>query len=193
MSSIGMEISAFADAAAPSARGRFDPVTVFVHWTTVGLLAVMFATAFAHHSGVLLSSGTWLFVHRSCGAALWVLTALRLVWRSTFAQFPEFPSGMPAVGKTIVAASERLLYALLLVQPLTGLLMTLLRGRPFLLFGWEIPALLPKDLDLSLRVHDVHEYGAYFLLCVVAMHAVRGLVHHYVLKDDLLRAMLPRK
>ncbi len=191
MSSIGTEISSFATA--PSARGTFDPVTVLMHWTTVGLVIVLFTTAFAIHSGVILSAGEWLFVHRSSGAALWVLTALRVVWRVAFARFPEFPADMSAFGKSIVVASERLLYALMLAQPLSGLLMTMLRGKPFALFWWGIPALLPKDLEMSLRLHDIHEIGAYILLSVVFVHAVRGLFHHYVLDDDLLRATLPRQ
>jgi cytochrome b561 len=175
-------------------RGAFDPITILFHWITVVLLALTFAAAFMIPSGVLLPSSDWLWVHRSAGASVWIVTALRLAWRLLFARFPDFPESMSRLRRALVVASERLLYVLMLIQPAIGVSMSVLRGKPFALLGWEVPTLIAKDLDLSLRLHAAHEACAYALLLCVFLHAARGLFHHYIVGDDLLRAVtLPRK
>ena len=40
-------------------------------------------------------------------------------------------------------------------------------------------------------VATVHAYGAYLLSALVAVHVLAALRHHFVLRDDTLRRMLP--
>jgi cytochrome b561 len=87
--------------------------------------------------------------------------------------------------------SEYALYALLFVQPVTGLGATLYNGRPFALFLWQIPQLLAQDKAISTALHSAHELGAWSLGALAACHAAAALVHHFVLRNDTLECMAP--
>lgn len=172
-------------------RGRFDDVTRLLHWLTVVLVIFQLASGWSMSA----TEGTPLFpplltLHRSSGSALWVITAIRLCWRAMFAKFPPFPAGLPHAMEWAAKTSEWALYALLLCEPAAGLADTLLRGRPFPLFVWTVPALLPRSLAWSANFHELHEWGAWALTALVCVHALAALFHHVVLKDDVLEAML---
>ncbi len=132
-----------------------------------------------------------LMLHRSAGVLVWSVTIARFLWRASFAQFPPFPENLPRLMEWAAKASEYALYALLVLQPLTGLAHSLLRGRPFDVLGVTMPALLPRLLDLSEKFHELHEWGAWALAVTVGLHASAALFHHMVLKDDVLESMLP--
>jgi len=98
---------------------------------------------------------------------------------------------MSSVQKWITTKTEYLLYALILLQPLTGLATTLLLGRPFHLFFWTVPQLVHRNLDLWELLLAIHRVGAYCLFALVGGHAGMALVHHYVFRDEVLERMAP--
>src|SRR5579859_4294989 len=116
-------------------RVPFDMVTIVLHWTTVSLISFQFMTGlsleFFDHR---IPASAFLDIHRSTGTLIWLVSAARLIWRSRFARFPPFPTWMSAVQIWFARHTEHLLYALLLLQPLSGLGMSLMFGRPFHLF-----------------------------------------------------------
>jgi cytochrome b561 len=173
-------------------RGRFDRLTRLLHWLTVVLVIFQLASGWSFVS----TEGTSLFsvvltLHRSGGSAVWVITAIRLCWRATFAKFPPFPAGLPYAMAWAAKTSEWALYALLLCEPVAGLADTLLRGKPFEFFVWTVPALLPRSLPWFNFFHELHERGAWALAALVGLHALAALFHHLVLKDEVLEAMWP--
>jgi cytochrome b561 len=173
-------------------RGRFDQLTIAIHWTTVALVTALFAIAWSLDSIDDEETGKlMLTIHRSLGAGLWALTLFRLTWRRTKAWLPPFPPTMPTLQQWAAKASEYALYALLLVQPLTGLAMSFAQGHPFVLAGLEVPAVMARDKALAHQLHDIHELGADALLAVIGLHATAGLFHRFVLRDSVLQAMLP--
>jgi cytochrome b561 len=183
-----------AASATPSfaARPHYDPLTIVLHWTTVLLVLSQFVTAFSIDAVPAGLAGTVLQVHRSTGVALWLLVAFRLVWRFTGMRLPPFPAKMASWHIVGVHLSEYSLYALLLLQPLTGMADTLLRGRPFPLFGQEIPQIVMKNHELAVGAHWLHMVGAWTLAGVVGVHAGAALFHQFILGDSVLRSMLPR-
>jgi cytochrome b561 len=178
-------------AAAPA--GRFDRVSIALHWATVILLLGQFASAWLLGTAPdILSTATLLAIHRSAGLLTWLVTVGRLVWRHRFAHLRPFPASMPKLQQHIAKANEYALYALLLLQPLTGLADTLLRGRPFVLFFAGIPPLLIPDRPLARWFHHVHEITATALLCLIGLHVAAALFHGVILRDGVLQRMLPR-
>jgi cytochrome b561 len=152
----------------------------------------MFATAWLRslsHDDALRA--TLLQVHRSLGVTIWVMTSFRLVWRLTNATMPPFPSTMTNAHRKLARWSEYGLYAMLFVQPLTGLTATLFNGRPFALFAWRIAPLLSENRALSGMFHLTHELGAWTFAALVAGHTAAALVHHFILRDDVLECMAP--
>ena len=175
-------------------RPSFDGLTIGLHWATVLLVLLLFASAWLHAFSEARESDftpILLQIHRSFGATIWVITALRLTWRLTNASLPPFPTQVTKLHRTAVKFSEYGLYALLLGQPLTGLLTTLFGGRPFALYVWQFPPLMPRDEVLRAAFHFSHELGAWALAALAVGHAAVALFHHFVLRDDVLECMAP--
>ncbi len=173
-------------------RGRFDLVTVGIHWLTVLIVLPLIATGLSFDLiGVSPIRPLVFTVHRSLGVSIWIVAWLRLAWRLTHARFPPFAEDMNIVHRWVVTLSEYALYALLLLQPVTGMTGTLLSGKPFGLFFWTVPALLPRMTDASVAVLGFHQVGAFWLIALVGGHATAGLMHHYLAGDDTLKTMAP--
>jgi cytochrome b561 len=80
----------------------------------------------------------------------------------------------------------------MILTPLVGWLVLSARGKPIPFFGLELPALLGASEALGKILKEIHEAGGtggYFL---IGLHAAAALFHHYVLKDDTVRRMLPK-
>jgi len=173
-------------------RVPFDMITIVLHWTTVSLISFQFLTGFSlEFLDQRIQTNAFLDIHRSIGALIWFVSAARLIWRSFFARFPPFPTWMSAVQIRFARHTEHLLYALLLLQPLSGLTMSLMFGRPFHLFFMTVPAMPWANLYYASCLETIHLVGAYTLLTVIGGHAGMALLHHYVFRDDVLEKMAP--
>jgi len=175
-------------------RPAFDGLTIGLHWATVLFVLAQFASAWLHTLAEVRQSDftpVLLQIHRSIGVTIWGVTALRLAWRLTNASLPPFPTRMTKLQRATVKMSEYGLYVLLLGQPATGLLTTLLGGRPFDLFFWRFPPIMPRDEMLKAALHFSHELGAWALAALAVGHAAVALFHHFVLRDDVLECMAP--
>jgi cytochrome b561 len=173
-------------------RPPFDTLTITLHWATVLLVLAQLGSGLLYGQVEERRWATYLLgAHQSLGMTIWIVTVLRLLWRLTGAWFPPFPGSMTLIQRAAARVSEYALYALLLIQPATGLAQTLLRGRPFEIFGWSIPAILPEHLGYARLFHGAHELGAWCLIGLVSLHAAAALFHHFVRRDDVLEAMAP--
>jgi len=172
---------------------RFDQVSISLHWLTVLLIVIQFGSMWSlkfvdEHGRVGMMI---LDMHRSSGLLVWFVTVVRLVWRHNFAYLPPFPASMPKLQQSFAKASEYSLYIVLLIQPITGLGRSLLRGRPFDLFFWQVPALREND-PIRHLFGEAHEIGGKLLLALISIHAGAALFHRLVLRDGVLQRMLPR-
>ena len=173
-------------------RPPFDAVTIWLHCLTLALVAALFLTAWLHAGAAdATSSRALLQAHRSLGVTVWSATVVRLAWRCTGARLPPFPSHMSALHRAAATLSEYTLYTLLLVQPLTGMGQTLLRGRAFELFLFHIDPIISPDRAHARLMHEIHETGGLVFLSIIALHAAAALVHHFVWRDGVLRSMAP--
>lgn len=170
--------------------GRFDQVTIALHWITAGLVGAQLATAWLVRQGGP-GAATSFAAHRSLGVVIWMVVAVRLIWRSRYAYLPPFPPTMPPWQQQTAKLSELGLYALLLLQPLTGLASVLFRGRSFTLLALRVPAVLPPQKAMVHILQSAHEAGAAGLLGLIAVHAGAALFHEFRLRDGVLRRMLP--
>jgi cytochrome b561 len=175
-----------------STRGVFDWATRLMHWLTAALMLSAFALAFSIDLATSRAAHTvFLQLHRSVGLTIWVLTMFRLAWRY-FAKYPDWPSDMPRTMKVAAMTSEYAFYALLLAQPLLGLLQTNAHGDGVNLFLiGQLPALIEKNRPLAQQLLIAHRTVGFFLLGLIVLHASAALFHHFWRRDDTLTAMLP--
>jgi cytochrome b561 len=182
-----------AAAKAASESGRFDRVSIALHWLTVLLIVLQFTSAWlleaVHHETSLTAS--LLETHQTMGILTWIVALVRLVWRHNFAYLPPFPHSMPKLQQSIAKANEYALYVLLIVQPITGLGRVLLRGQPFDFLIWEVPVLFDHNQEIRSLFAEAHELGAKALLALIALHAGAALFHSLILRDEVLQRMLP--
>ena len=175
-----------------SKRGVFDQATRLMHWLTAGLLLCVFVLAFTIDLATSRASHTaFLQLHRSVGLTVWVVTLFRLAWRH-FAKYPDWPSDMPQTMRVAAMASEYALYALLLAQPILGILQTNAHGDHVnLFFIGQLPALIEMNRPLAQQLLSLHKVVGFSLLGLIALHVSAALFHHFWRRDDALTAMLP--
>jgi cytochrome b561 len=169
----------------------FDPVIRSLHWLTLFLVITIFALAFSIEFSSREEAVALIQLHRSFGVTVWVVTLGRLVWRQ-FARFPNWPADMPQPMRFAAQWSEHALYALLLTQPILGLLWTNAYGdRVELFFVGKLPALIGPDRPLAKQLGEAHVTVGFLFLGLIALHASAALYHHFARGDGTLEAMLP--
>jgi cytochrome b561 len=175
-----------------SKRGVFDQTTRLMHWLTAGLMLSVFVLAFSIDLATSRASHTaFLQLHRSVGLTVWVVTLFRLAWRQ-FAKYPDWPSDMSQTMRVAATASEYALYALLLAQPILGILQTNAHGDYVnMFFIGQLPAMIEKNQLLAHQLLSVHTAVGFSLLGLIALHVSGALFHHFWRRDDTLTAMLP--
>src|SRR5215472_671437 len=171
----------------------FDPLIRFLHWLTLVLVATTFVLAFSIDLAPSKpAAGVIIQLHRSFGVTLWLVTLVRLVWRQ-FSRFPNWPADMPQLMRVAAHWSEYALYALLLVQPILGLLHTNAHGeRVDWFFLGQLPPLIGQNPLLARQLLEMHDMVGLLLLGLIALHASAALYHHFWRRDDTLALMLPQ-
>lgn len=133
-----------------------------------------------------------LFVwHKSIGISILLLAILRLLWRIANAP-PAPPPGIPRWETLLARLGHTLLYALIIAVPVSGWWISDSSRIPFKAF-WTVPMpdWLPTDRSVQEAAEDVHGMLIIALLIVLAFHLAAALRHHFLLRNDTLRRMLP--
>lgn len=178
--------------AGPTIRDLYDPVSMAFHWATLLLITAMFGSAWAREGAQDAERAALLLDwHRSLGVGLWFITLLRLVWKAGYAAVPLLPETMSRAQAVLARGNQALLYTLLIVQPVTGFLQSIWRGKTFALMLGQFPAIVARDKALTHLFHNIHETSATVLLALIALHVLAGLFHGLVRRDGVLRSMWP--
>jgi cytochrome b561 len=172
---------------------EFDRLIRFLHWVTAFAVAMAFALALSVQFSTSGREATAIIqLHRSFGITAWIVMLMRLVWRQ-FTRLPDWPVGIPRAMRIAAQCSEYLLYALMLTQPILGLLETNAHGeRASLFFLGQLPAVIGIDRPLARQLLAVHQIVGFCLMALIVLHASAALYHHFWRRDDTLDAMLPR-
>jgi cytochrome b561 len=134
----------------------------------------------------------YLAIHASIGITLLALMLVRLFWRAANVE-PDQPEGTPAWQRRAAWISHRLLYALTFATLIVGWLMSGTFKQPLepkVLGIVPVPQLLEAGSPYRKLLEETHEWLAYALVAVVAVHAAAALYHHFVRRDPVLRRML---
>jgi len=154
------------------------------HWLVALLvLAQLGIGLYAANLPVSLARLRWLSHHKSLGLAILALVLLRLGWRA-LNRPPGLPGSMPRWERRAALATHRLFYLLLILAPLAGLLYASAAGLSVNWFGlFQVPELF-KALHIGLVA---------LLASLVALHVGAALRHALLLRDSVMRRMLPWK
>lgn len=168
----------------------YDRVQIALHWLTAALVVLAIGFIWAADLAERELHNTLFFIHRSFGMTIFVVTAVRLAWRATHPA-PAPPDTIPAWQRVAATATHWLLYALLIVMPITGFIASAARGHAVTwFFLFDVPA-LPQNKPLAELAHTIHVTLQWAIYGLVTLHAGAALRHHLVIKDGVLRRMLP--
>ncbi len=171
---------------------RYGAVAQLFHWVIVAAIITQFVLATqAANLGVGPAKIAVLARHKSVGMTIFALAVLRLLWR-WMNPVPAMPREMPQWQAVAGRVSHFLLYALILITPLFGWLMSSARAFSVSWFGlFTLPDLIAPDRAKYDFFHDTHIKLAFLLGIVAIVHAFAALKHHFIDRDDVLRRMLP--
>jgi cytochrome b561 len=163
-----------------------------LHWITAILVLTTIPIGLVMKN--LLNAGpaqdTLFDLHRSIGAVLMPIIAVRLTWRLTHPPLP-LPADIPARQRTAALAMHWALYILLIVQPIVGWIATSAYGAPILVFWlFELPPIWPEDRAFSEEVFVVHRLLGISIAVLLCGHIGAALYHHFIRKDGVLMRMV---
>lgn len=166
---------------------------VALHWLTVLCLLLAVAAILARDQLDGRALRQWLLEgHRHFGLLVLLLFFARLVLRVRSERLPA-SRHVSRLTRCIAGLTHAALYALLLALPLLGWSLSDAEGKPVHLLGATLPALVGADEDLADRLLTWHQDAAWCLLALAALHVAAALWHHVVVRDDVLRTMLPAR
>ena len=132
-------------------------------------------------------------IHKGVGILLALVYLFRIYWRLSNPR-PGPVAGTTALEERVAAWVHRLFYLLIAAIVISGYLISTADGKPIDVFGlFSVPATLTGLPEQEDRAGLVHEYLAYGLIGLVALHAAAALKHHFVNGDSTLRRMLGMK
>ncbi len=174
----------------PADAFRYDWLTRKLHWLTFLLVVALYSSAqvidFFPRDGGRVEARS---VHIVLGLSLLAVVLVRLAWRKT----PWGGRQPPRAGLGDLAARgiQLLLVLLIGINILFGLLNVAVRGDA--IFTWvKLPPLGAGFPGVRDVVGGIHEWGANLIVALAGLHALAALAHHYLLRDGILRRMLPR-
>lgn len=170
----------------------YHPLRIGIHWLTLMLLIAVYTLIelrelYPKGSDPREAMKTW---HSMLGLAILGLVFMRLVLRGLY-EAPPIEPLLPAWQNLLAEVMHVTLYAFLIVMPMLGWLMLSAKGKAIPFFGLELPPLIPPDKALGKSIESVHATLGIIGYYLIALHALAGLFHHYVMHDNTLRRMLP--
>ena len=173
---------------------RYGSLSIGLHWIMLLLLIAVYACIelrvfFPKGSDLRTALKTW---HFMLGLSVFVLASLRLaVHLITPVDFIE--SAMPGWSTFLSKLMQITLYVFMIGMPLAGWLLLSAEGKPIPFFGLQLPALISESKDLAELIKEIHAAIGTVGYFLIGLHASAALFHHYVLKDNTLLRILPKR
>lgn len=167
----------------------YDGVSILLHWLTAVLVAILWTLGqtidFFPKGALRIDARS---VHILLGATLGIVLLVRVLWRASAGRrLPSANTGWLGIVARIVHYG---LYLLVTATVVLGVCNAWQRGD--VLFNlYTIPKLIPGDLALRRTLEELHGDFADVVVIVAGLHAAAALAHHYLLRDPVLRRMLP--
>jgi cytochrome b561 len=185
-----------------NASHRYGLMAMWLHWTiAIAIIALLAMGAVM----VRLTPGSSLQfdlyqLHKSVGIAVLALSVARLLWR-LFDPVPPLPVSLKRWEAALARATHIGFYVLVVVLPLSGWMMVSasIWNIPTVVFGLftlpHLPVLgsLQDKKPVEDALKEVHEALAIGIFMLLLLHVAGALKHHFVLRDDTLARMLPRR
>lgn len=173
---------------------HYSAAMQILHWLTaiVVLAAFIYGPGGSEARVYVAARDVERQLHETLGLCVLAHVMLRIAWQ-LFGAHPA-PPPAPAWMTFAARAVQVALYALLFAVPLTAIAGAWLEGHALtLLGGLTIPPALGESHALGEKTAEIHAWLGDAIVWLAGVHAAAALFHHYVLKDGVLRSMLPQR
>ena len=174
-------------------RTRYSGFAMLLHWLIAVLVIVQWRISEAAEEAPTREAGGAIMAnHFAIGVIIFLVVALRLVWRQVSPPPPPVAGHAPWE-RSFAKLVHFAFYAFLLVMPVAGWIALSSFGEPISLWGlFSVPALpVPQNPALGETIFELHGASGIALLVLAALHALAALKHTIVDKDGTLWRMLP--
>ena len=180
---------------------RYTAVAIALHWSIALLIIGMIGVGWimSDMAGGPGSPKTAIIqIHKSIGITILLLTIARIAWRLMNPPPPE--PAMPKWQAMLASSVHILLYALMIVMPLTGWIMASAEiaqheTRFFGTVEMYVPGISSLPAETQKGVADtmdtLHSRLAWVIIGLLALHVAGALKHQFVDKDGLIARMAP--
>lgn len=170
----------------------YGSLSIALHWLMLLLIAAVYACIelrelFPKGSDPREALKMW---HFMLGLSVFVLVWLRLAVHFS----GPVPRTEPEPSRWVKLSARLMhvaLYVLMIGLPLGGWLILSASGKPVPFFGLQLPALVGESKDLADLFKEIHETGGTVGYFLIGLHAAAALYHHFFVRDDTLRRILP--
>ena len=172
---------------------RYGLLSIALHWLMLVLFVAVYASIelrelYPKGSDPREALKTW---HYMLGMSVFFLVWLRVVIHAT-AGPPPFVHPEPGRWQALAARLMHVaLYLLMILMPLAGWLILSAEGKAVPFFGLQLPALVGENKELAGLAKEIHETTGTVGYWLIGLHAAAALFHHYILRDNTLRRILP--
>jgi cytochrome b561 len=173
---------------------KYSSIAILLHWIMAILLITLFCLGWYM---VDLPKGSdersWFFaLHKSIGLTMAFLALIRLTWRTTHAP-PPLPETISQFKQQLAGLTHWLLYAAMILQPLSGYISSSFSGYKTKIWGLPLPHWGWKSSVLNEIFTDIHVASSVALLCLIVLHLCGVIVHVSAGEMNILRRMIPGK
>jgi len=177
-----------------NSSSRYGSLSIGIHWLMLLVFIGVYASInlrelYPKGSDLREALKTWHFMF---GMLVFVLVWLRLAARLS-GPTPDILPAPPSWQQLSAKLLHLVLYALMIVMPLTGWLVLSASGKPIPFFGLQLPALIAENKDLAKQLKEIHELMGTTGYYLIGLHVVASLYHHYMICDNTLLRMLPER
>ena len=140
-------------------------------------------------------------LHKSTGILILFLVSLRFGWREVNFQpsIPQengrkfiYPPNIYKFMEIFAKFWHLAIYFMMFLMPVTGLLMSSAYGFSVSFFGlFVMPNLVAPNKELADNLRNIHDFTSYILIGFLIVHILAGLFHHYIMRDIVMKRMLP--
>lgn len=177
-----------------STAHHYSRMSIALHWLMVLLFILIYASIEFRGIFPKDSDGRNLMkdAHFMLGLTVFALVWLRLLARSLGVAPPITPAP-PAWQTALATLMHWALYLFMISMPILGWLITSAEGHQVMFYGFDLPLLVAENKEFAKQVEGWHVLIATIGYWLIGLHALAGIYHHYVVRDNTLLRMMPKR
>ena len=173
-------------------ESRYGLVAKLLHWSIAALILGLiwlgwYMVDLTYYDTWYYDSLAW---HKALGIVAFALGAVKIGW--TFhSRPPAYAATLKRWERAAATAVHHLFYALMVLIPLTGYLVSTSEGDGIDLWGlFTVPAVVGAGEEIRDLAIEVHYWCGYGVGVLAVVHATAAIKHQLVDQDGTLRRML---